>query len=44
MGVFEKSGPLLFQQAAGPGYDDGSGLSIGGCEMLARAPGRSLLI
>src|ERR1700693_5217990 len=39
---FEKSGSFFFTQAAGRGYDDGLISAIAVCEMLDRAPGKSM--
>jgi len=39
---FEKSGHYFFQPPLGKGYDDGFVAAIAVCEMLARAPAKSL--
>jgi phosphomannomutase/phosphoglucomutase len=39
---FEKSGHYFFQPPLGKGYDDGLVAAIAVCDMLERAPGRSM--
>jgi len=39
---FEKSGHFFFQPPLGKGYDDGFVAAIAVCDMLERAPGKSL--
>jgi phosphomannomutase/phosphoglucomutase len=39
---FEKSGHFFFQPPLGQGYDDGFVAAIAVCDMLERAPGKSL--